>query len=66
MYTYYIIERPISIGTQPSGFDHFDDYDKRTYIPEIGRKAWGKLYYTRELTEKEIKDYELVKGNKTK
>ena len=57
---YYALLRPVSIGTQPArGFMDFINYDERTEVD--GRMVWAELYYNRELTEKEMKDYDLVK-----
>lgn len=57
---YYSTLRPVSIGTQPkNGFMDFINYDDRTEID--GKMVWAELYYNRELTEKEMKDYDLVK-----
>lgn len=57
---YYSTLRPVSMGTQPiNGFMDFINYDGRT---EAGEKmVWAELYYNRELTEKEMRDYDLVK-----
>jgi len=38
----------------------FFNYDARTEIN--GRMVWAELYYNRELTEKELEDYEMVRG----
>lgn len=58
---YYSTERPVSIGGQPArGFMDFINYDDRTEIN--GRMAWAELFYDRELTEKEMQDYELVRA----
>ena len=58
---YYSILRPVSIGTYPkSGLVFFLNYDRRTFVPEIGREAWGELTYERELTQEEMKSYDLV------
>lgn len=62
---YYSIMRPVSIGTAPkSGMVDFINYDNRTEIRTNNGvvRAWAELYYNRELTEQELKDYELVKG----
>lgn len=57
---YYALLRPVSIGTQPArGFMDFINYDERTEVD--GRMVWAELYYNRELTEKEMEDYNLVK-----
>lgn len=59
MYKYYLLMRPRSIGTNPRDVTGWVDYDDRRYIPEIGRYAWGELYYKRRLTDKEVVEYEL-------
>lgn len=42
VFKYYILNRPVSIGTQPSrGLINFVNYNQRTFIGEIGREAWG-------------------------
>ena len=57
---YYSTLRPVSIGTQPkNGFMDFINYDDRTEVDS--KMVWAELYYNRELTEKEMKDYDLVK-----
>lgn len=57
---YYSIMRPVSIGTHPKGMEDFINYDTRTEIN--GRMVWAELYYSRELTQKELIDYEMIKG----
>ena len=58
---YYSTLRPVSIGTYPKeGMVKFKNFDKRTYIPDIEREAWGYLEYDRELTRKEMESYDLV------
>ena len=48
---YYSIMRPVSIGTYPkSGAEEIVNYDRRQYVPEIGREAWGYIEYSRTLT----------------
>ena len=51
-YKYYMNARPVSPGAQPRGFSRFDESDRG------GR--WGAIYYPRELTKQEIKNYELI------
>ena len=59
-YIYYSTLRPVSIGTQPKeGFMDFINYDDRTEVD--GKMVWAELYYNRGLTDKEMKDYDLVK-----
>lgn len=58
---YYSILRPVSIGTYPrSGVMEIKNFNRREYVPEIGREAWGYIDYSRKLTEKEAASYELV------
>ena len=40
--------------------EDFINYDTRTEIN--GRMVWAELYYSRELTQKELADYEMIKG----
>lgn len=57
---YYSTLRPVSIGTQPSvGFMDFINYDDRTKVD--GKMVWAELYYNRELTDKEMKQYDLTR-----
>lgn len=64
-HVYYSLRRPVSIGTYPrDGMLSFENYDTRTYVPEIGQEAWGKILYSRELTEQEIRDYEFASEKK--
>lgn len=51
IYYYEMLLRPFSPGAQPSGVV--------AHNSDLGR--WGVIGYTRELTEKEISDYELKK-----
>lgn len=58
---YYSLLRPVSIGTHPkNGLEDFINYSTRTEVN--GRMVWAELYYSRELTEKELTDYEMIKG----
>lgn len=52
--------RPVSIGTHPKGIEDFINYDIRIEIN--GRMVWAELYYSRELTQKELEDFEMIKG----
>ncbi len=61
MYVYYSLLRPVGIGTFPKeGMTGFKNYDKRTYIPEIGREAWGELYYKNQLDADTKFRYDLI------
>lgn len=58
---YYSVLRPVSIGTQPTkGFMDFINFTERTEID--GKMVWSELYYNRELTDKELSMYELIKA----
>ena len=60
-YAYYMTQRPFSIGAQPKeGFVEVEDFDGKKHVEEIGRDAWSRIVYDRELTEQEIEQYELV------
>lgn len=60
-HAYYMTQRPFSIGAQPKqGLVDAESYDEKTFVDEIGCKAWSRIVYDRELTEQEISQYELV------
>lgn len=62
-YTYYSLRRPVSPGTYPrDGLVDFENFDRRSMVESIGREAWAVLHYDRELTEQEMRDYELAAG----
>ncbi len=54
LFAYGLSHRGCSIGTQPSGFDHFEDVDKTT------TGYYSIVYYAEELTADQISDYELT------
>lgn len=59
-HTYYMTQRPPSLGCQPmEGLREMKAYWERTRITDR-IMAWGKLIYNRQLTDKEIEDYELT------
>lgn len=62
MYRYYCIMRPPMIGGVPHSRTLQDAmcFDKRRYIPEIDRMAWGWMEYAEPLTPQEVEDYELI------
>lgn len=61
MRKYYSVMRPVSIGTFPrEGVEEIVNFDNRTYCQEINREAWGYIEYNRELSEKEVSEYELI------
>lgn len=59
---YYSTQRPISLGTYPRRGDvvSMQNFDNRTYCDAIGMNAWGYIEYSGTLSEKEMKEYELV------
>lgn len=58
---YYSIMRPVSIGTHPqNGMMDFINYDIRTEVN--GRIVWAEIYYNRELTQKEMEEFEMMRG----
>jgi hypothetical protein len=54
LFAYGLSHRGCSIGTQPNGFDHFEDCDKAT------TGFYSIVYYAQELTTEQISDYELT------
>ena len=62
MKRYYSILRPVGIGTFPkrAPVERIKNFDRRVYIQEIGREAWGYIEYAEPLTEKEMRQYDLV------
>ena len=62
MYRYYSIMRPIGPGTFPRTKYVKDvvNFDRRQFVPEINREAWGYIEYADPITEKQSADYELV------
>lgn len=62
---YYSVMRPVSIGTVPkTGMMDFINYENRTEI-QINKgvvRAWAEVYYNRELTKQELKNFEMVRG----
>lgn len=62
---YYLLLRPVSIGTAPkAGMMDFINYDNRREIRASDGViwAWAEVYYDRELTQKEMEDFEMVRG----
>jgi tRNA G10 N-methylase Trm11 len=57
---YYLTQRPPSMGTHPKGTTKVVAFDQRQFVDEIGREAWGYVEYDKELSDKDIDDYELM------
>jgi len=61
---YYSRMRPVAPGSYPrEGVTNIHNFDYREFVEEINSEAWGYIEYDRELTEKEIADYELTPAN---
>jgi hypothetical protein len=54
LFAYGLSHRGCSIGTQPAGFDHFEDTDKQS------TGFYSVVYYAQELTPDQVSDYELT------
>lgn len=60
MYRYYMTQRPPMPGAQPrDGLVDILPLDKNNSIPFLGKGAYAILFYSRPLTDEEIRDYEL-------
>lgn len=60
IYCYFMTQRPPMPGAMPKeGLDKIEEYDKKKFIHELGCTAYAKVYYNRELTKDEVKQYEL-------
>lgn len=63
---YYSILRPIVPGSfpEPDGNSilEIENFDKRVYIMEVQREAWGYIEYEKELPVEVADEYELVCG----
>lgn len=59
---YYSTQRPVAPGTFPNTQQVKDvvNFDRRQFVQEINREAWGYIEYAGPLTEKQAADYELV------
>lgn len=61
----YYAQRPLAPGTFPKPQDNkvlsVTNYDERTYIPALMKKAWGYIEYEEPLANAEAEAYELVK-----
>lgn len=62
IYTYYSLRRPFGPGTIPEGvvIKEIQNFDNRTFIPEINREAWGLMKCATALPMKVLRDYELM------
>lgn len=64
-YRYYSTQRPVDIGTYPNNKINQPivivnyDVDRRRLVAGNHLYAWGEITYTKPLTERQMKDYEL-------
>ena len=64
-FRYYSRMRPIGPGCCPRrGMVDVQNYDRRKYVKDAGTFVWGHIDYDRELTDREIRAYELTAGGK--
>lgn len=59
-YKYYLLHRPLDIGTVPSGFIESNSFEQKQKVMENGVEAWGTVTYDRKLTQEEITKFELL------
>lgn len=64
VFRYYCPARPPAPGAVPRGAIRVEYSDDGYMVDEEGysHRAWGLVEYDRELTEREIDDYELDEG----
>ena len=60
MYAYGMKFRPRQPLAQPNDYADWKDFDDRCQLSS-GEAVWSILWYTRELTDREVYDYELVR-----
>lgn len=63
-YRYYSTQRPVMPGGIPESRNvlRIHGYDRRRFVGEIGREAWGWIEYSEPLGDADVNDYELVKA----
>lgn len=64
LYRYYLTNRPPGPGTFPGRATNLKSFDSRQYVDDIKQKAWGYVEFNEPLSEKQMRDYELVERNK--
>lgn len=66
MTRYYSILRPVGIGTFPKTqrVERIRNFVRRTYVPEIGREAWGYIEYENPITDEDARNYDLIREEK--
>lgn len=59
-FLYFTLLRPPAPGAIPkAGLVKVESFDRRTFVPCIGRDAYGSALYDRELSADEIWEYEM-------
>lgn len=62
-YRYWFVLRPPMPGAVPKrNLENVTSFGKRTYRYEVNREVWGYADYSEPLTDKEVDEYDLVKG----
>lgn len=58
----YSLMRPVFIGTYPSAYrvNEIVNFDRRTFVEEIGREAWGYVDFAEDVPEKDLSAYEMM------
>lgn len=66
MHRYYSTMRPVMLGGFPKSREILEirNFDRREFVEEIGRKAWGYIEYAEPLTDQEAEEYELTSAEK--
>lgn len=60
LYAYGMTERGYSPMAQPNGVKDWQPFDKKCELPS-GKRVWSIIWYDAPLSEKDVKDYELVR-----
>lgn len=58
-HVYLMLHRPVGPGTCPKGFIEYENFDERQMVLNVYGPAWGTVLYDRELTQKELDEYEM-------
>lgn len=58
----YSYNRPVSIGTYPSGYSVAEivNFDSKQYVEEVGKDCWGYVEFSESVPRHELESYELV------
>jgi hypothetical protein len=61
-YKYYLLHRPLDIGTAPNDFIESSSFGIKQRVLKDGTEAWGTVTYDRKLTDEEVKKFELLEA----